>query len=71
MNHKGAECICRTFNYCFFPFYQIQHIDTVSGLMGNCRREPMTAGFNKLIFVKPRTFFHPSYSLCNSLNLSY
>ena len=62
MYYKWFECICRTFYNQFFAFDYVQYIHTAICMMSNFTSKPVSACFDKFIFMQTCTFFSPAFS---------
>lgn len=68
MHDKWGKRAARAVNHRLSAFDQIQNVNTAVCMVCHRRRKPVAAGFDKLTFVHPGSFFPPSVSFSNGLN---
>ncbi|SUX59190.1 Uncharacterised protein [Citrobacter amalonaticus] len=68
MNDEGSKCAARTIDHGLRTFDQVQNVHTTLSMVCHWGSKPVTAGFDKLTFVHPGSFFPPAVPFSNGLN---
>ena len=69
VHHEGLKGVGGTLDDGFLAFQQVEHVDTVVGVVGNGFGEGVTARLNKLVAVKAGALFYPTVAFGYHLKL--